>query len=299
MKKIITILLAFLLSFPTIQAQVDTTEYENEDDWNWHWDDNWWNWKHGNPFLELSYGIGQSEHKNMASKFSKIGLAELKLGYLSIDYHDDTVIRFNERFSFVSKLETKLQSDKKASHLPTEMFRFGFGRRSGYGYKCENLFILPYTQNSMIWSKLKMKDYPVSILPVPNPYDVQKDLEIIDRYENNFRFGTAMEGGIQIGLSSVILFNAGYEAAIIFPRHMVWKHLGSYAIEMAGYNALDNFIDEVIESSPIAGPIVSFILKNAYSYVFFQLKKDKMNWPFDTETPLTYETFKFGVTFNF
>jgi hypothetical protein len=299
MKRIMTILLTFLLSIPTIQAQVDTTEYENDDDWNWHWDDNWWNWKHGRPFLELSYGIGRPDHKNVTSNFSKIGLAELKLGYISMDYFDDSVIHFNERFSFVSKLETKLQSDKNRSSLSTELFRFGFGRRNGYGYEFESLIILPYTQRSVTWSKLQMKDYPISILPVPNPNDAKKDLEIINRYENNFRFGTAMEGGIQIGFGSLLSFNAGYEAAVIFPRHMILKHLGSYAIEMAGYNALDNFIDEVIDYSPFAGPIVNFILKNAYSFVFFQLKKDKMNWPFNTETPLTYETLKFGITFNF
>jgi hypothetical protein len=40
-------------------------------------------------------------------------------------------------------------------------------------------------------------------------------------------------------------------------------------------------------------------LKGAYQYAFYTLTKDKMNWPFNTESPLTYENFKFGVTLTF
>jgi hypothetical protein len=54
-----------------------------------------------------------------------------------------------------------------------------------------------------------------------------------------------------------------------------------------------------MDSSPVAGPIMNFLLKGGYSYAFYKLKSEKMNWPFNTETPLTYETIKFGLTFSF
>ncbi|MFA7228081.1 MAG: hypothetical protein WC061_03515, partial [Melioribacteraceae bacterium] len=73
----------------------------------------------------------------------------------------------------------------------------------------------------------------------------------------------------------------------------------SLIIEEGAKGILNHFIDKVADSSPYAAPIVNFFLKNGLSYAFFSLKKANMNWPFSTESPLTYETFKFGITFTF
>ncbi len=56
---------------------------------------------------------------------------------------------------------------------------------------------------------------------------------------------------------------------------------------------------EVFESSPAAGPIVNFLLKNALAYGFYELRQEKMNWPFNSEAPIAYDQFKFGVTVVF
>lgn len=190
---------------------------------------------------------------------------------------------------------------KKAKYdeLTFNLFRFGFGKRTGYGYDFNSVRILPYTQEAAVWSKLDMKDYPVSIFPTILYNDAINDTEILQRYDGQFRFGTLNEGGIRLELASLISFNAGYETAVVFPRHLFWKHLASYAIESIAQHTLDNFIREVVASSPYAGPIVNFVLKNGLSYAFYTFKKEKMNWPFNTETPLTYEGIKFGVTFTF
>jgi hypothetical protein len=62
---------------------------------------------------------------------------------------------------------------------------------------------------------------------------------------------------------------------------------------------LDKFIDEIFESSPSAAPVVNFMLKSALTYGMYELRKDKMNWPFNSDSPLTYDQFKFGLTFIF
>jgi len=61
----------------------------------------------------------------------------------------------------------------------------------------------------------------------------------------------------------------------------------------------DYFVEEVMSSTPAAGPIVNFFLKNGLSFAFYQLKRTKMNWPFASAAPLTYEAFKVGVKFTF
>jgi hypothetical protein len=62
---------------------------------------------------------------------------------------------------------------------------------------------------------------------------------------------------------------------------------------------LDTFINEVFKSSPAAGPIVNFVLKNALAYGIYELRQEKMNWPFSSEAPLAFDQFKVGVTFIF
>ena len=95
------------------------------------------------------------------------------------------------------------------------------------------------------------------------------------------------------------MFDAGYERSIVFQRHLFWKWAGSAIIEAAAQGLLDGFISEVFESTPAAGPIVNFLLKNALAYGIYELRQDKMNWPFSSEAPIAYDQFKFGVTFVF
>lgn len=295
-KKIILWSFVFITFSISIHAQSSKSDKLTE----WDWDDEWWHWKTGQPFIEVNWGMGKPEHQKLFSKLTEVGLAEIKLGFAYFDEpYDEGIQYFEMKYTFLSQIATKLQSDKrKLSELPSEMLRFGFGKREGYGYNFDNIKIFPYLQSTFAWSKLEMKDYPVSILPAIGIQNAIDDTEILKRYDNNFRFGTTTEGGINFGFGMFSL-NAGYEATVVFPRYVFWKHLGSYAIEMAGLKALDKFIDEVIDASPLAGPIVNFLLKNGYNYAFYSLKKDKMNWPFDSETPLTYETLKFGITFTF
>jgi hypothetical protein len=54
-----------------------------------------------------------------------------------------------------------------------------------------------------------------------------------------------------------------------------------------------------MDRSPYAGPIVHFVLKNALSYGFYELRKKHMNWPVQTVAPLMYENYKVGLTFAF
>ena len=67
------------------------------------------------------------------------------------------------------------------------------------------------------------------------------------------------------------------EDKIGIQQPMVWKHLGSYAIEIAGLAILDEFVEEITDSSPAAGPLMNALLKGAYSFAFYQLKKENKN----------------------
>lgn len=316
-KKLLLLFFAFMmLGSPLLAQVVDSTDTEDDEEFFERKHERWWkNWENkdwtdwefrGSPFLEGSYGIGKIENKNMFYDFKRTGLAELKLGYSTReDFFDEKVIEFSDKYFFLSRLGSDLiETDPKLNELRSEMWRFGFAKRSGYGYKLGELSILPYHASGVVWSRLHMKDFPPSVWPaiyppLPGQLAAEADREFLNRINDSFRFGTNIEAGINFDIASSVGFNVGYEASVLFPRHMFWKHVGSMIIEGAGMGILEKFIDEISDSSPLSVPFVNFILKGAYSYAFHSLKKEKMNWPFNTEAPLTYETIKFGMTFTF
>ena len=59
------------------------------------------------------------------------------------------------------------------------------------------------------------------------------------------------------------------------------------------------FINKIFKSSPAAGPVVNFLLKNALAYGIYELRQDEMNWPFPSAPPIALDNVKFGVTLTF
>ncbi len=246
----------------------------------------------GKPTISLNYGLSKLTTKNFDETFARPNLLELKLGYTHENNDDveENILDYNYKYFYVSNISTDLSNtSSNSTDLKTNMWRFGFGRSSGYGYKLGSAAIIPYHTYSFEWSNLKMTDNPATI----------NDQTITNLYNNSFRFGTSSEGGIRFKIIPHLVLEAGYERSIVFPRHIFWKWVGSSLIEAAGQWGVDSFVDEILDSSPYAAPVVNFVLKNALSYGIYELRQEKMNWPFDTVAPLSYDQFKFGVTFEF
>jgi hypothetical protein len=245
-----------------------------------------------NPMIELNYGSANFKQKNFSSNFFKTGIAEIKLGYSTVEeYYKRPILEFHEKFLFVSFLSEELKSKTNNENgTLLETWRFGFANRNGYGYSAGSISILPYHQDGFVWSNVSTE--------MSNQLS-ENDRNILDRYEDTFRFGSQSEGGVRIEFSEFFSLNFAYEATVIFPRHLFWKWAGSESIKYIGLGALSYFTDEIIESTPEAGPVINFILQNAFAYGFYSLQRNKINWPFSSETPLTLETFKIGMSFTF
>jgi hypothetical protein len=315
MKKLFLLLAALVLivNVAVYAQDSDSTDNDEGNGHSWHSWHNWNNWGHhwfhfneeGDPFIEVHYGFSTPKQTNIFSKFAKVGFGEIKLGYSKVDsVYDPNIIELKDKYVFASRISSYLKSGSpNFDEMKSDMWRFGIGRRSGYGYQFGNVTITPYHSGSFAWSRLVMETSPSDFWLLTNPpmpfNKALNDVNILNRFHGAFRFGTVWEGGISLTISKIASINTGYEAAVIFPRYMFWKHAGSLIIEEGGLGLLDKFIDEIADRSPIAAPIVNFLLKNGFSYAFYTLKKDKMNWPFETEAPLTYETFKLGITVTF
>lgn len=244
------------------------------------------------PMIELNYGYVTFNQKKFNSNFSKTGIAEVKLGFSTVEeYYKKPILEFHDKFLFISFLSAELKSKQEnVNSTLLETWRFGFANRDGYGYSAGSISILPYHQDGFVWSFVS-SEMSNQIL--------KSDREILDRYEDTFRFGSQAEGGVRIEFSEFVSLNFGYETTVIFPRYLFWKWAGSESIKYIGLGALSYFTDEIIDSTPEAGPIINFLLQNGFAYGFYALQRNKMNWPFSSETPLTLETFKIGMSFTF
>jgi len=268
-----------------------------EESWKWEWDsEEWTDWESKSPTISLHYGLADLSRKDMQSSFSDNALLELKLGYttLKTSKYAKSLYKYRYNYLFVTHNSTKLAGGLDSPlDIETDNWRFGFARSSGYGYKIgKNASVIPYFTGSWDWTVI---DYKVS----SNIDQLIEDEPKLMLYDDAFRFGTSNEGGIRIQATKFLTVEAGYERSIVFQRHLFWKWAGSSIIELASHGLLDAFINEIIKSSPETGPIVYFVLKSALGYGIYELRKDKMNWPFSSASPIMFNNVKFGVTFVF
>jgi hypothetical protein len=249
------------------------------------------------PAISLQYGLAEIDRSDLQKKFVNPNLIELKLGYIKEKsaWSTENIINHSYRFLYLSNESNKLSGkDPIGTEIESDMWRFGFGRSSGYGYKLgESPAIIFYSTYTLNWSRIDFK-FPNILTFAPDP-----DNDVLNLYDESFRFGTSNEGGVRAKVISNLMLDAGYERSIVFQRHLFWKWAGGAVIEAAAQGLLDGFINKIFQSSPSAGPIVNFVLKNALAYGIYELRQDKMNWPFNSEAPISFDQFKFGMTFVF
>ena len=197
----------------------------------------------------------------------------------------------DERFVFGNYLSSDADFlEDKSGNVKSEAYRFGVGNRLGFGYKLGPVALIPYNQNQFIWTKLTTTR--------PDELNLN-DMEILDRYEGTYRFGVSTEGGAKLQMFEFLSVVGSYELSVVYPRHIFWPWLGSYIILQTGLGMVSAFSEDIVKSSPVFGPIMYFLLKNGIAYAFYTGLQDRMNWPFNSETPLTFETFKVGSSIKF
>ncbi len=282
--------LSFLVP-PQVQAQryqpTGSEEGGFDDYMSWLWEGNF------RPFLEATIGLTQPQHQVLEADLTKIGLAEAKLGYSEIEPYKNFAHSLDERYIFGSYLEKDLRfvdEDKDTGDVDTKYIRFGAGNRLGFGYKVGPTRLLLYNQNALVWTKME-SERPDGL--------AQSDIDILDRYESDYRFGTLAAAGVKFDLFRSFYAAASLEGAVIFPRHIFWEWLGSAMLQYGALGVISAFSERIVDSHPIIGPLLYFALKNGVSYLFYIGMQDNMNWPFTSEAPLTLESFKLsaGVAF--
>lgn len=281
-----------------VKPSEDTTYDESWDNWEEEWDKDQKDWEEefghfrvkGQPSISLNYGFAKMKRKDLSSPFTNPGSIQLKLGYVKERNikKNENIIDYSDHYFHLSNITSDLGTNTDVDYKSNN-WKFGLGNTSGYGYKIGNSAILLNHGFSLDWTRLDIKS------AFKNPVDST----ILTKYNRSFRFGTSWIGSAQIRVIPQVAIDVAYERAVIFERHLFWKWAGSVVVEAAGQIAVDQFVNAVIKSSSYAAPVVSFVLKNALSYGMYELRKDKMNYPFETASPVALDQFKVGLTFVF
>jgi opacity protein-like surface antigen len=298
MKKIITTTFIFLLFAGAAFAQEEDSLSTRSGHHHWyHWKNDF-NFLHegfhGRPSLSFLYGFSNMNLKDAKRTYADPDLMELKIGYTSkkSTWNDDNIFEYSNKYLQISYFSTELANTPNNSDVQSKMWRIGFGKASGYGYDFGGFNIVPYHASGLTWSRVEMLPDKIQTFAALPPSGLED-------YDETIRFGTSAEGGLMFTFANHYTVEAGYERSIIFRRHLFGKWVMSAIIEDAAQSLLDGFIGDILDHSPEAVPVVNFLLKNALSYGIYELRQSKMNWPFNTEPPLSYDQFKFGVTVVF
>jgi hypothetical protein len=243
------------------------------------------------PMIDLSYGLSSLRHRSFEGNIDGVGAAEIKLGFLRARPKFDNIADVRDNFLFFDYAASDLFGRTlDPGKVKSEISRFGLGGRRGYAYDFTSSYLYPYSQTSLQWVKINT-GRPSGLSPTDNA--------ILDRYEGSFRFSTSAEAGIAFGLAEIVAVRAGYEMMAIYPRHVFWPWLASYGIAQVGLGAITHFGEDIVEASPALGPILYALLRGGVACGYFLLVRDNQYWPFSSETPMTADGFRFGITLTF
>ena len=290
-----SILLLIYFSLPLYSQDKDTVKNKGKEKFNVFED---YKFYEGRPTIDLSYGISKPYLKNSGNSFIRQGLLEMNLGYTYEKKfrYGKNITKYMNRFIYGGFVANNLDI-RPQDNSDLKTWRFGFGNSSGYGYQVwDKSSIILYSSSSMAWTRF---DNGVSYIdPVEGPPNdfVAKTQD----FNQTFRFGTGMQAGIIIPIQGIVNIHAQFDRTLVFPRHLVWKNIGSAFIEVVLQSTADRFVRTIFKSSsPALAPIVNFVLKNGIAFAMYELRREKMNWPFESAPPMLFDSFKAGFSFKF
>jgi hypothetical protein len=243
------------------------------------------------PLLDFSYGVSSPRHRLYQGELDNVGELEIRMGYSRSHPKVENVVDLSDKYVFFNYSSSNLLGrSPDPAKVTAEISRFGIGWRGGFAYDLTSTYLYPYTQSALLWTTMNT-GRPIGLS--------SNDSAILDRYEGSFRFGMSAESGIAFGLADIFSVRAGYEVTAIYPRHVFWPWVESYSLALIGMGALSHFAGEIVDASPTLGPIIFTLLRGGLTYGYYLLVRDNQYWPLSSETPMTTDGFRFGLTMTF
>ena len=242
------------------------------------------------PFFQPIVGQSMWSHEGTADIENSIAVGAI-LGFDNVrQVGDSDILRHQSNGLYVTY---HMAGEQKPETFSIESWRFGFVSEESYGYAFGDDGVSGFYLTA---SKAPLSWYSVSV------GDGQESLEGFDRlnrYPGSLRFGEAATASLGVRVADPISINAGFEWALAYERHIFWYWAGSAIIEGIADGLASWFVREVGQSSPVALPIMHFILRNGVAMGFKALRQNEMNWPIGSAAPLNIMTYSIGVNVHF
>ena len=243
------------------------------------------------PFIEAYPGYGLMNHQGVSVDLPSMGVVGGKLGFREMRPIKRWGTRVKEHFVIGAYGSSSAPGGTEgAAGMTGSYWRIGTGERIGYGWTFGRQPLVPYHQFTF--------NYMEPSLAVPAAI-TGKDSMTLARAVDGGRFAMTTEGGVTAELFETIGVSAGYEMSVLYTRVVFPQWFASYLIGASAVGIISAFGEEIIEVSPVFGPILYFVLRNGVAYGLFYAWRDQMHWPFNSETPLVLDTFKLDVSIRF
>jgi len=247
------------------------------------------------PTVSAYFGITNLSLDELNTDIAGAGYADIRLGgteYALLDTND-RIIRFRSDYFSFNNISNAMSGDAADNEFSIKQWKIGVQGDQGYGYlfggSPEAASVVLFHSGGVHLSKIEIEDYSGNTT----------DSTRLASFEDKWRFGQLMEAGARLKFTPLVSLDLSFERSLVFPRFLVWKYAGSAAIEGIIQVAIDEFVYKILRVSSYSAPIVNFALKNASTFGIYELRKQKMNYPFKSYAPLVNDTFKIGVSFTF
>jgi hypothetical protein len=245
------------------------------------------------PSVSVAFGTQGSIYTapNTPIKFTYF---DASLGYINgpISFGPNAVFKYGHQYLFLSN-QTNVDvslSFNPLTGIESDVWRVGLGSHQGYGYRSGSFSLTPYHGNALVWTNIAYTNF-ASLS--------ESEQRLLSDFNNAVRFGTTTQAGVRLGFVEPIALDVSFQRTLVMRRFVFWQWIGSYGLEALSQALLDGFIREIYKSSPAFAPIMNFALKNGLAYGIYQLRREKMNTPFESEAPIHFDMFRIGFMFSF
>ncbi len=242
--------------------------------------------------VSSEFGLSQLNSYNFTSATDLAGTKNLEFyyGFIRIDPETGNpgIFKHQSEFAFVGNISTDFKTFKSDNiGIPTDAWRFGFGLNDGFGFLNDDKPTL-FLNHSTAMSFLRADFDGIS--------QNENDTKYLNEFDRKFRFGQVYSGGIRYKLYSVIHLNAQYEMSQYYADFEFMPWFGMWLTDNVLQRWIDYFEPDLISVLGRNYPWVKFVYKNFVSLLSYQIRKHEMYFPFKSEAPLYYDSFKIGIT---
>lgn len=216
------------------------------------------------------------------------------IGYIheQTRFDRNSVFKYGHQYLFLSN-QTNVDASLNFNALTgieSNVWRVGLGSRQGFGYRSGQFSLTPYHGNAAVWTNIGYTNFATLS---------ESEQRLLSDFNNAVRFGSSTEGGVRLEFVQPIALDVSFQRTVVMRRFVFWQWVGSYGLEAVSQSLLDGFIREIYKSSPAFAPIMNFALKNGLAYGIYQLRREKINAPFESEAPIHFDMFRIGFTLSF